>query len=65
MGVEVGMLFVNVGVLARAFKIFIPERDANMYTQHKRARIARYAGDSRGDMLYVLFSFFVCWSSAP
>ena len=49
--VAVKMLLEYVRVLVRPFRIFAPERDANMHTQQRRAQIARQVGALRGDLL--------------
>jgi len=57
-GVAVGMMQIIVRVLVRSFRILVRRRDANMYTQHKTARIARQVGDSLGGGYFVSCVFF-------
>ena len=51
MGVAVGILSLVVGILVWSLSMYVPERDADMQTHHKRARIARQVVDFRKDLL--------------
>ena len=51
MGVAVGILLLVVGILVWSFSMYVPERDADMPTQHMRARIDRQVEGFRRDLL--------------
>ena len=51
MGVADGILSLVVGTLVWSFSMYVPERDADMHTHQRRARIARQVGDFRRELL--------------
>ena len=65
MGAAFWNLFASGGMLVWLFSMVVPNRDANMEAQQRRAVSARHVGDLKGVFGRCLYVFFLHRLSAP